>query len=369
MTNGQGQLVQFLIRPGNGAAAKGRPTPLDGVPLHELRELLGDKAQDRNAVRAGLAALGIAATIPGKANRKEPLRFDQWRYQGWRLVENAFSDRQQFRGLACRYAKRADRYAGRGRPASWFLRTKRPHCPVSAYPKATAADCSNIPAPSTGASGSSVEKILPSQEVQVENQLMPLTRPGPQTLLLTALALLIVAATIMLACGPAAQQLADSGEDPAAEPTATPTPVPTVCLQGTDWDGTKFEHCITPMPPKTPKYPNLSGDLEDRLVEFEEAQDAASQAAGPNGSAVDDPVINVEVFFSTPNTSAVALWLRSKGVMPVDLEKELETYFVEDVGYIGGAIPLSLLGELSRQKGVVEVREPYPLVPTPYPYP
>ena len=64
---------------------------------------------------------------------------------------------------------------------------------------------------------------------------MPTARPGPQTLLLTALALLIVAATIMLACGPAAQpspdagdtlpaapQAAGGGEEPAAEPTDTP---------------------------------------------------------------------------------------------------------------------------------------------------
>lgn len=112
------------------------------------------------------------------------------------------------------------------------------------------------------------------------------------------------------------------------------------------------------MPPKTPKYPNLSGNLQDRVEEFEKAQDAAS------GGAAEDSAVDVEVFFSTPNTYAVALWLRSKGVLPVDLEKEMSTYFVEDVGYIGGAIPLSLLGELSQQKGVVEVREPYQPEPT-----
>ena len=64
------------------------------------------------------------------------------------------------------------------------------------------------------------------------------TRPWPQTLLLTALALLIAAATIMLACEPAAppapsdgdalsaaQPVAGGSEEPAAEPekpTATP---------------------------------------------------------------------------------------------------------------------------------------------------
>ena len=67
---------------------------------------------------------------------------------------------------------------------------------------------------------------------------MPRTSPGPQTLLLTTLALLIVAATLMLACNPAAQPIPDDGdvltaaqpvagggeETPAEpeEPTATP---------------------------------------------------------------------------------------------------------------------------------------------------
>lgn len=139
MTDGQGHLVQFLIRPGNVAEAQELPALLDGVPLHETRELLGDKAYDSNGVRAGLAARDIAATIPSKANRKEPIPFDEWSYQGRHLVENAFSDLKQFRGLACRYAKRADSYAGMVSLAAWFLRTKRQQRPKSKYHQAAAA--------------------------------------------------------------------------------------------------------------------------------------------------------------------------------------------------------------------------------------
>ena len=191
----------------------------------------------------------------------------------------------------------------------------------------------------------------------------PTPRPGPQTLPLTALALLIAAATIMLACGPAAQPIPDTGDAlPAAEPTATPTPVPTVCLQGTDWDGTKFEHCITPMPPETPKYPNLRGDLRKQVEEFEETQDAVSGAAGQSGSAVGDTLVVVEIFLSS-NTDDVASWLESKGVSPFYVEKRDASPFYAEAGAIGGAIPVSLLGELSRQKGVVAVREPYQLSP------
>ena len=189
-------------------------------------------------------------------------------------------------------------------------------------------------------------------------------RPGPQTLLLTALALLIAVATIMLACGPAAQPARGGGMAtlPAAEPTATPTPAPTVCLQGTDWDGTKFEHCITPMPPQTPKYPNLSGDLREQVEEFEETQDTVSGASGQSGSAVGDTLVVVEIFLSS-NTDDVASWLESKGISPFYVEKRDAAPFYAEAGAIGGEIPLSLLGELSRQKGVVEVREPYQLSP------
>ena len=128
-----------MIRPGNVAEAKELPTLLDGVPLPETRELLGDKAYDSNAIRGWLADRDIAATIPSKANRKEPIRFDQWSYQGRHLVENAFSDLKQFRGLACRYAKRADSYAGMVSLVAWFLRTKRRQRPASAYHQAPAA--------------------------------------------------------------------------------------------------------------------------------------------------------------------------------------------------------------------------------------
>ena len=107
--------------------------------MPETRELLGDKAYDSNAVRDWLAARDIAATIPSKANRKEPIPFDQWSYQGRPLVENAFSDLKQFRGLACRYAKRADSYAGMVSLVAWFLRSKRRQRPASQYHQATAA--------------------------------------------------------------------------------------------------------------------------------------------------------------------------------------------------------------------------------------
>ena len=200
--------------------------------------------------------------------------------------------------------------------------------------------------------------------------------PTSAELAVCCLALLIVVATTLLACGPAAQtapadDLAlpaapDTGGDAPTQGEATPTPAPTVCIQAIDRDGGLFDICITPMPPKTPQYPNLTGDLAAKVVEFEEAQDAASGSSGQSGSAAGDSVVLVEIFLSSPNTDDIAAWLMSKGVSPFEVEVDAEeasppssTYFVEDVGYIGGLIPVSLMGELSRLEGVVEVREPY----------
>lgn len=132
-------MVQFLLRPGNVAEVKELPTLLDGVPLNETRELLGDKAYDSNAVRDLLASRDIAATIPSKANRKEPIWFDEGSYQGRHLVENTFSALKQFRGIACRYAKLADSYAGMVNLVSWFLGTKRRQRQATAHQKAPAA--------------------------------------------------------------------------------------------------------------------------------------------------------------------------------------------------------------------------------------
>ena len=132
-------MVQFRLRPGNVAEAKELPALLAGVPLKETRELLGDKAYDSNAVRDLLASRDIIATIPSRANRKEPIWFDAESYQGRHLVENAFSDLKQFRGIACRYAKLADSYAGMVNLVSWFLGTKRQQRQAAAHQKAPAA--------------------------------------------------------------------------------------------------------------------------------------------------------------------------------------------------------------------------------------
>ena len=187
------------------------------------------------------------------------------------------------------------------------------------------------------------------------------SRQGPQTLLLTALALLIVAATIMLACGPAAQHSpaaepdTRTAPDPAA-PTATPPPtlVPTVCVQ---WESTeeRIEYCFTPEPETTPKYPNLSDHrLVDLVEEFEKAQQSVSSAAGQSAEQTTSLIeVRIELL-SSDKVDALAAWLESQGVSGIDKgEVDIHTW-----------APVFLLGPMSEQDGVRSIRIPLEPVPT-----
>ena len=117
-----GRLVRFTVRPGNAAENLELPTLLDGV---QADELIADKAYDTNLIRQALAADGIIAIIPPKANRNFPPSFDKERYIIRHLVENLFADLKQFRGIATRYCKLAESYRAFINLAGWVLETRR----------------------------------------------------------------------------------------------------------------------------------------------------------------------------------------------------------------------------------------------------
>ena len=190
--------------------------------------------------------------------------------------------------------------------------------------------------------------------------MLPTHRPWPQTLLLTALALLIAAATIMLACGPAAQPIPEEGDTlPAAQPLPADglNTLPTAQQEGGDSAGESGGTAPPPPPPKpTLTYPNIDDSgLHIDVVEFEEAQDAASGPSGQSDAAVEDTVVLVRILLSG-NKSEVAAWLRNKGITPLYAEDA-------DYGNLAAEVPLSLLGKLSQQDGVREVRRPLPVKP------
>ena len=161
----------------------------------------------------------------------------------------------------------------------------------------------------------------------------------PQTLLLTALALLIGAATIMLACEPGARPVADGGEalplvgqvagggeEPAAEPTTTPTP--------------------------NPKYPKLHSILQNLVRGFEAGNLteilAAAQAPLHYYNAV---LVKVDV---AANIDAIDTWMERQSISArLKVTNEGDPYFY-------AYVPVSLLGALSRQSGVTLVEPSIP---------
>jgi len=49
--------------------------------------LLGDKAYDSDEFRKSLRRDGIKPVIPGRANRKKPIRYDNEAYKGRNVIE------------------------------------------------------------------------------------------------------------------------------------------------------------------------------------------------------------------------------------------------------------------------------------------
>ena len=102
MTDGERNLIKFVLVPGNAAECVEFPNLIDGI---DTREVIADRAYDTDAIRKLLDSREIVATIPSKINRKVQYPLDKSQYATRRLVENFFSDLKQFRGIATRYHK------------------------------------------------------------------------------------------------------------------------------------------------------------------------------------------------------------------------------------------------------------------------
>jgi transposase len=61
------------------------------VPLlPKARELIADRGYDSNPFRSALAERGIAACIPSKKNRKQPIPYDKTLYRQRHRIEGMF---------------------------------------------------------------------------------------------------------------------------------------------------------------------------------------------------------------------------------------------------------------------------------------
>ncbi|MET9369881.1 IS5 family transposase [Streptomyces griseoflavus] len=128
--DGRGLPLSIVLTPGNVNDATAFADVLDGVRIPRVstgrpratpRRVLGDKAYSSRAIRQLLRRRGIAATIPERrdqlANRRRkglwggrPPAFDREIHRDRNVVERCFARLKQFRAIATRFDKLADRY-------------------------------------------------------------------------------------------------------------------------------------------------------------------------------------------------------------------------------------------------------------------
>lgn len=89
-----------------GTAADCTQAPFLTADL-EAQYLRADRGYDTNAIVAGAMEQGMEPVIPPGSHRKEPRYYDRDLYRLRHLVENAFLDFKQWRGVATRYAKKS----------------------------------------------------------------------------------------------------------------------------------------------------------------------------------------------------------------------------------------------------------------------
>ena len=153
------------------------------------------------------------------------------------------------------------------------------------------------------------------------------------------IAVLLLTAAILLACGPASQaepQGQPVSQGTAQDSDAEPTPIPTP----------------TPAQENGPKYPNLDTGLQEIVARFEAEElseaEAAAQAHTYHGSSV---LVTVDLL---ANIDAVDAWMEGKGISPRHANA---THIPPN---INAFVKVSLLGALSQQEGIIQVKETVP---------
>jgi len=71
---------------------------------------VADRGYDANHFRATLRKAGTTPVIPGRVNRKRPIRHDRRRYRDRWRIEAVFCRLKDFRRIATRYDKLAKNF-------------------------------------------------------------------------------------------------------------------------------------------------------------------------------------------------------------------------------------------------------------------
>jgi putative transposase len=99
--DGRGRPVVMMLSEGQMNDQKGANMLVPALP--PARELLADRGYDSNPFRAALADRGIAACIPSKKNRKQPIPYDKALYRQRHRIEIMFGRIKDWRRIATRY--------------------------------------------------------------------------------------------------------------------------------------------------------------------------------------------------------------------------------------------------------------------------
>jgi transposase len=105
-----GRPAVIHLTPGNASDVTVAPEAVAAVP-GRLKRLVADRGYDADAFRRTLKARGTTPIIPGRRNRKRPIRHDETRYKDRWRIEAAFCRLKDFRRVATRYDKLAANFA------------------------------------------------------------------------------------------------------------------------------------------------------------------------------------------------------------------------------------------------------------------
>ncbi len=105
LTDALGDLVRFVLLPGQRFDTVGVPPLIDGVTFGAL---IADKAFDSNAIIDNLDARGAKVVISQHPRRAKPLAIDVEMYKWRHLIENFFCKLKEFKRIATR-ADKTDR--------------------------------------------------------------------------------------------------------------------------------------------------------------------------------------------------------------------------------------------------------------------
>ena len=102
LTDALGNLVRFVLLPGQRFDTVGVPPLIDGL---SFRGLIADKAFDSNALVAELNKRGAKVVIAQHPRRTKPLDVDREMYKWRHLIENFFCKLKEFKRIALRSDK------------------------------------------------------------------------------------------------------------------------------------------------------------------------------------------------------------------------------------------------------------------------